>query len=96
MFSLGAPDKVQLKLLLQKQLSTKPTRQLMRFVWRTETMVLPDHKLWQQQNSLKTVKLIQSFYQGRNYALQSKDSHYLMDRKTLGWSLPSQNAILHS
>ena len=26
---------------------------------------------------LKTVKLIQSCYQGRNYALQQKDSHYL-------------------
>ena len=33
----------QLKLLLKKQLSTKPTRQPMRFAWRTETMVLPDH-----------------------------------------------------
>ena len=40
-------DKVQLKLLLQKQLSTKATQQLMRFLRRTETMVLPDHKLWQ-------------------------------------------------
>ena len=34
----------QLNLLLKKQLSTKPTRQPMRFAWRTETMVLPDHK----------------------------------------------------
>ena len=33
----------QLNLLLKKQLSTKPTRQPMRFAWRTETMVLPDH-----------------------------------------------------
>ena len=28
-------------------------------------------------STFKTVKLIQSYYQGRNYALQSKDSHYL-------------------
>ena len=33
----------QLNLLLKKQLSTKPTRHPMRFAWRTETMVLPDH-----------------------------------------------------
>ena len=33
----------------------------------------------------------------RNYALQSKDSHYpLFFRKTLSWSLLSHNAILHS
>ena len=35
----------QLNLLLKKQLSTEPTRQPMRFAWRTETMVLPDHKV---------------------------------------------------
>ena len=35
----------QLNLFLKKQLSTKPTRQPMRFAWRTETMVLPDHKV---------------------------------------------------
>ena len=35
----------QLNLLLKKQLSPKPTRQPMRFAWRTETMVLPDHKV---------------------------------------------------
>ena len=35
----------QLNLLLKKQLSTKPTRQPMRFAWRTGTMVLPDHKV---------------------------------------------------
>ena len=34
-----------LELRLLKQLSIKPTRQLMRFAWRTETMVLPDHKV---------------------------------------------------
>ena len=33
------------KLLLKKQLSTKPTWQLMRFAWRTKTMVLPDEKV---------------------------------------------------
>ena len=35
----------QVNLLLKKQLSTKPTRQPMRFSWRTKTMVLPDHKV---------------------------------------------------
>ena len=35
----------QLNLLLKKQLNTEPTRQPMRFSWRTETMVLPDHKV---------------------------------------------------
>ena len=45
---------------------------------------------------LRLLSLFKSYYQRRNYALQSKDSHYLLDRKTLGWSLPSQNAILHS
>ena len=35
----------QLNMLLKKQLSTKPTLQLMRFAWRTETMVFPDHKV---------------------------------------------------
>ena len=43
---------------------------------RTETMVLPD-----QSGNNKTVqrllRLFKSYYQGRNYALQSKDSHYL-------------------
>ena len=34
-----------LELRLLKQVSIKPTRQLMRFAWRTETMVLPDHKV---------------------------------------------------
>ena len=36
-------DKEQLKLLLWKQLSTKPTRQLMKFAWRTETWSLLSH-----------------------------------------------------
>ena len=49
---------------------------LMRFAWRTETMVLPD-----QSGNNKTVhrllRLFKSYYQGRNYPLQSKDSHYL-------------------
>ena len=35
----------QLNLLLKKQLRTEPTRQPMRFAWRTETMALPDHKV---------------------------------------------------
>ena len=38
-------DKEKLKLLLQKQLRTKPARQRMTFAWRTETMALPDHKV---------------------------------------------------
>ena len=42
-----SPQQSTPKVALTKAISTKPTRQLMRFVWRTETMVLPDHKLWQ-------------------------------------------------
>ena len=31
--------------LWEEQLSIKPTRELMRFAWKTETMVLRDHKV---------------------------------------------------
>ena len=58
----------QLKLLLLKQLSAKLTRQLMRLVWRTETMVLPDHKV----AITKTVQTLLSVIiqnEGRKYAL---------------------------
>ena len=55
-------NKVQLKLLLPKQLSTKPTWQLMRY------------------------------YQGRNYALQSKNSHYLQKNTKLEFSEPQFNS----
>ena len=34
-----------------KQLRIKPTRQLMRFAWGTETMVLPYHKVTIQELS---------------------------------------------
>ena len=51
-FELGLPVVIRdsfgqnsLELRLLKQVSIKPTRQLMRFAWRTETMVLPDHKV---------------------------------------------------
>ena len=45
-------------MLLLKQLSRKPTRQLMRFARRTETIVLRDHKSGITEQS-SAVKLIQ-------------------------------------
>ena len=41
----------QLELLLLKNLRTKLTRQLMRFAWRTETLVLPDQKVAMSEQS---------------------------------------------
>ena len=44
--------------------------------------------------SLTLLSLFKSCYQGREYALQSEDSH--LWEKTSSWSLLSHNAFLHS
>ena len=43
-------------------------------------------------SSFKTVKLIQSYYQGR----EELRARVTIFRKTLSWSLLSHNSILHS
>ena len=55
----------------------------MRFVWRTETMILPDHKVAITKQFKDCEALIQSYYQGSNYVLQSKDSHCLQKNTKL-------------
>ena len=42
-----SPQQSTTKVVLAKATKHKANRQLMRFMWRTETMVLPDPKLWQ-------------------------------------------------
>ena len=65
-------------------------------VWSLENR---NHGLtWSQSGNNKTVQtllsLFKSCYQGREYALQSEDSH--LWEKTSSWSLLSHNAFLHS
>ena len=72
--------KEQLNLLLKKQLSTKPTRQPMRFAWRTGTMVLPDHKVaitkqskhCQSSSSLHNRRLMSQARWTRHFARSAK------------------------
>ena len=45
-------------------------------VWFDQNLWLPDHKM-AIKYSPNTVKLLQRYYQGRKYTLQSKDSYYL-------------------
>ena len=70
----------QVNLLLKKQLSTKPTRQPMRFAWRTGTMVLRDHKVaitkqskhCQSSSSLHNRRLMSQARRTRHFARSAK------------------------
>ena len=72
------------------------TRQLIRFGWRTETMVLPDHKVAITKQPINTVKLYYSKAITKEGNTLSSQKTLIIFRKTLSWSLLSHNAILHS
>ena len=73
------------------------TRHLMKFAWRSETMVLPDHKVEiAKQPKHCYSKLYYSKAITREGNTLSSQKTHIIFRKTLSWSLLSHNAILNS